>query len=182
MRRWVVSTVALGLLLWLVPSPLPWRSPLRHRSPGAAQELGLSIGVAANAQVDRPLGSVPAPAPTATANSPVPAAFHGQWRGTGINHLTGDTFTTAIAFYPNVPGSVVAIADFPTYRCRELWQLDRPPAARLVVLRATLTAGPCVQRPLRVSARLLDAGHLLVQWRLTDAAGTLESEARVAKV
>jgi hypothetical protein len=182
--RWVAAAVALGLLLWLVPNPLPWRSPLQHRTPGTARELGLSIGVAANAEVDRPVGSAPppTPTPTRTPTSPVPAAFHGQWRGNGINHLTGDTFTTVIAFYADVPGSVVAIADFPTYTCRELWQLDRPPSARLVVLRATLAAGACVQRPLRVRARLLDAGHLLVEWHLTDAAGTLESEARVAKV
>jgi hypothetical protein len=183
-----VPAVVLGLLLWLVPSPLPWRSPLQRSTSGGAQQLGLDIGVAANAEVDKPVVPPPAPpptptpTPTATANSPVPAAFHGQWRGTGINNLTGDTFSTVIAFYPNVPGTVVAIADFPTYKCREVWQLDRPAAARAVVLRATLTAGPCVVRPLRVRVQLLDARHLLVQWHLTDAAGTLESQARVAKV
>jgi hypothetical protein len=181
--RWVAAALALGLLLWLVPNPLPWRSPLRRATAGTAQEFGLSIGVGANGEVAGSVRASPpaTPTPTPTANSPVPAAFHGQWRGIGINRLTGDTFSTAIAFYADVPGTVVAIADFPTYKCRERWQLERPATARAALLRATLTAGSCVPRPLRVRVRLLDARHLLVQWHLTDAAGTLESEARVAK-
>jgi hypothetical protein len=186
--RWFAAAVALGLLLWLAPSPLPWRSPLQRATSGTARELGLSIDVGTNGEVAGPVRTgppaapTPTPTPTPTANSPVPAAFHGQWRGIGINRLTGDTFSTAIAFYADVPGTVVAIADFPTYKCRERWQLERPATARAALLRATLTAGSCVPRPLRVRVRLVDARHLLVQWHLTDAAGTLESEARVAKV
>jgi hypothetical protein len=163
---------------------------LQRSTSGSAQELGLSIGVAANGDAPRPVQTsppaggpaTPTPTPTPTASSPVPAVFHGQWRGAGINRLTGDTFSTAIAFYADVPGTVVAIADFPTYKCRERWQLERPATARAVLLRATLTAGRCVPRPLRVQVRLLDAGHLLVRWHLTDRAATLESEARVARV
>jgi hypothetical protein len=177
--RLLLAGGAVVLLAWLVPSPLPWTSPLQAgatRTP--AQQLGLAIGGGAVVEVEKPLPSQ-APAPKPAPTSPVPAAFHGQWRGTGTNYLGGKEFTAVVTFPASPQGQVIATADFPTYGCQEVWQL-RKRAAQVIDARATVSSGPCVVRPLDVQVRLVGPRRLYVQWRLLD--GGIESEAQLAKV
>jgi hypothetical protein len=109
----------------------------------------------------------------------VPAGFHGAWRGAGVNLLDGTKFTVIVAFPASTPGAVVATADFPSYGCQEVWQLEQSTPTALT-LRATVAAGLCIVRPLRVQARLLDRTHLFVQWRLLNS--VVESEAELTRI
>jgi hypothetical protein len=179
--RWGAIGLLVVLLAWLVPNPLPWRSPFQRdgQQRVGAEAVDLSVGaeVAARTQL-----SVSAPAPPATPRPVpprVPPGFHGAWRGDGVNFLGGGTFSVTVTFPARATGAVVATADFPTLGCQEVWQLEKSAPAALT-LRATLAAGLCVVRPLRVQAKLLDRTHLFVQWQLLNS--VVESEARLDRV
>jgi hypothetical protein len=177
--RWAALGLLVVLLGWLVPNPLPWRSPLQGGDPAhtGAQTASLAVGggVAARTQlsISAPPTSTPKPVPPR-----VPAGFHGAWRGNGVNFLGSPQFTVVVTFPASTPGSVVATADFPTLGCREVWQLEQS-TPTVLTLRATLAAGPCLVRPLRVQAKLTDRTHLFVQWQLLNS--VVESEARLAR-
>jgi hypothetical protein len=179
--------VALGLLVvlsgWLIPSPLPWRSPFQGGDPRptAAQAADLAVGgeMAARSQRSVSVSSPPATPRPKPAPPRVPGGFRGAWRGDGVNFVGSPQFTVIVTFPGSSPGSVVATADFPTLGCQEAWQLERS-TPTVLTLRATLTGGPCLVRPLRVEATLLDPSHLFVQWQLLNA--VVESEARLTRV
>jgi hypothetical protein len=183
--RWGVLGLLVVLLAWLVPNPLPWRSPFQssgpHRSGAQAADLSIGAAVAARTQRSVSTSSTPAkPKPKPKPAPPrVPAGFRGAWRGEGVNFLGSPKFTVIVTFPTSTPGSVVATADFPTIGCQEVWQLEQG-TPTVLTLRATLAGGPCLVRPLRVQVRLLDRSHLFVQWRLLNS--VVESEAQLMRV
>jgi hypothetical protein len=150
----------------------------------AAEPADLAVGADVAARAGR---SIAAPSTPATPGRPGPkpapprvsAGFHGAWRGAGVNLLDSTRFTVIVAFPASTPGVVVATADFPTYGCQEVWQLEQSTPTALT-LRATVASGLCVVRPLRVQARLLDRTHLFVQWRLLNS--VVESEAQLTRI
>jgi hypothetical protein len=179
--RWGAIGLLVVLLAWLVPNPLPWRSPFQrdgHRSADVGA-IELSAGAEVAAHTQRSVSVSPTPARPKQAPPRVPAGFHGSWRGDGVNFLGGGTFSVTVTFPVSTPGSVVATADFPTLGCQEVWQLQRS-TPKVLTLGATLASGLCVVRPLRVQATLRDRTHLFVQWRLLNS--VVESEAQLARV
>jgi hypothetical protein len=195
-RLAAVAAVLVVLLAWLVPSPLPWRSPFEGRSDRAGAQQGeLSVGAGVNADIS---GTVPPPpsgtsgGPTATSsarpstpgtptNAPttVPAAFRGTWHGHGSNLLDGSQFTVAVTIRAKPAGSVAATADFPSLGCQESWQL-RKTTAQVLTLTASLASGLCVVRPLQVQVQLLAHDRVFIRWRLQDS--VVESEATLTRV
>jgi hypothetical protein len=199
MRLSLGAAVLVVLLAWLVPSPLPWRSPFEGRSGTAGgHPAGLSAGAAVIADVS---GTIPPPAsgtaggasPTPTASptasaapsgparppTTIPAGFRGTWHGHGDNLLDGRTFGVAVTIRAKPAGSVAATADYPSYGCRETWQLERA-TARVLTLRATLISGLCISRPLEVQVTLLPHDQVLIRWQLLDS--VTESQATLTRV
>jgi hypothetical protein len=196
-RLSIGAALLVVLLAWLVPSPLPWRSPLQARANAGAEPADLAAGAAVVGKASgsfvpspsgapKPTGSngptgstgpsgsgVPAPRPI------VPPAFKGTWRGQGGNFLTGDKFTVIVTIPVRPAGSAAATADFLTYGCQETWQLEQS-TPKVLTLRATLTGGVCIVRPLRVQVTLIDRLHVLVQWRLLNS--VIESQAQLSRV
>lgn len=203
-RLYAGAAVLVVLLAWLVPNPLPWRSPFEGRPGNAgAQPGGLAAGAAVIGDIS---GTIPPPpsgtadggGPTASAQPSaqpsarpsgprgtggarpaVPAAFRGSWRGHGSNFLDGSQFNVVVTIRAKPAGSAAATADFPSIGCQEAWQLEKT-TAKLLTLRATLVAGLCVARPLEVQVRLLAHDQVFVRWRLLTAA--VESEATLTRV
>jgi hypothetical protein len=175
----VVVGVLVVLLGWLVPNPLPWRSPFEGGGgkPAATQAGGpdLAAGAEVAARTNR---SVPAAAPTPPRPAGVPTAFRGIWHGHGVNFVGSPEFDTVVTFRAGT--GVVATADFPSLGCQEVWQL-RTSTPTVLTLQATLAQGLlCVQRPLRVQVTLLGPKRIHVRWTLAD--GVVESEATLTRV
>jgi hypothetical protein len=180
--RWVGAALLVVLLGWLVPNPLPWRSPFQgspRQVTGAAAGLAPGGGLAADTTLSVSASATPRPPNPRPPTPHVSAGFRGTWRGLSVNYVGSPGSIVIVTFPARNPGSVVATADFPTLGCREVWQLQQS-TPTLLTLQATLAFGLCQVRPLRVQARLLDRTHLFVQWRLLDS--VIESEAQLARV
>ena len=176
--RWVAIGVLVVLLGWLVPNPLPWRSPFEGGGDPAPAQAGgpdLAAGAEVAARTNR---SVPAAAPTRPAPAGVPVAFRGIWHGHGVNFVGSPEFDTVVTFRAGT--GVVATANFPSLGCQEIWQL-RTSTPTVLTLQATLAQGLlCIQRPLRVQVTLLGPKRIQVRWTLAD--GVVESEATLTRV
>jgi hypothetical protein len=177
--------VALGLLVvllgWLVPNPLPWRSPFQGGGPGrvTAPTAELAVGAGMAGRTERSISVSSPPATPKPASPRVPGAFRGAWRGNGVNFLGSPPFTVVVTFPARAAGALVATADFPTLGCREVWRLEQS-TPTVLTLRATLASGLCLARPLRVQAKLTDRTHMFVQWQLLSS--VVESEAKLGRV
>ena len=180
---WVAIGVLVVLLGWLVPNPLPWRSPFEGGGGGPAASQAGRPNLAAGAEVAAHTNRRVPPAPTATPTPPppagMPAAFKGTWHGHGVNFVGSGNFDTVVTFRASTATSVVATADFPTLGCQEAWQL-RTSTPTVLTLKATLAQGLCIQRPLQVQVKLLDAKRIYVQWKLEN--NVVESEATLTLV
>jgi hypothetical protein len=178
--RWGAIGLLVVLVAWLVPNPLPWRSPFQGGGGPprvGAEPVNVNAGAEVAARTGRSVSaSTTPPKPRPKPVPRVPAGFRGAWRGEGVNFVGSPNFTVIVTFPASTPGSVVATADFPTLGCQEVWQLETS-TPTMLTLRASLASGLCVVRPLRVQARLLDRTHLFVQWRLLNS--VVESEARL---
>jgi len=183
-RLWVAVGLLVVLLGWLVPNPLPWRSPFEGRgagseAPGAGGRPGLAAGAEIAARTNRSISPPPVASPTPPPPVGVPDAFKGRWHGHGVNFVGTGNFDTVVTFRAQTATSVVATADFPNLGCQEAWQLQKS-TPTVLTLAATLAQGPCVQRPLQVQVKLLDAKRIFVQWKLAN--DVVESEATLTRV
>jgi hypothetical protein len=190
-RLWAAVVLLAGALAWLVPNPLPWRSPFESRNgtPIAAGPGGLDLAAGAEAVAHTTRSVPPAPKtttpptstvpPKSTTPGTVPAAFKGSWHGHGTNFVGSGNFDTVVTFPEHTARLVVATADFPTFGCQEAWQL-RKTTPTVLTLQATVASGLCVQRPLTVTVTLLDPRRVYVRWVLAN--GVVESDATLTRV